>query len=28
LPVMFGIDVLAGGAYKLPRRVHAELCER
>jgi hypothetical protein len=28
LPVMFGIDMLSGGAYKLPRRVHADLCER
>ena len=26
LPVMFGIDALTGGAYKLPRRVHAPPC--
>jgi len=28
LPVMFGIDALSGGAYKLPKRVHAPLCGR
>jgi hypothetical protein len=26
VPVMFGIDLLSGGAYKLPRRVHVDLC--
>ena len=28
LPLFFGIDALSGGAYKLPRRVHVDLCER
>ena len=28
LPVMFGVDALTGGAYKLPKRVHAPLCGR
>jgi hypothetical protein len=26
LPMMFGIDVVTGGAYKLPKKVHADLC--
>ena len=28
LPVTFGIDALSGGAYKLPKAVHASLCAR
>ena len=27
LPLFFGIDALAGGAYKLPNSVHADLCK-
>ena len=26
LPLAFGLDVLSGGAFKLPKRVHATLC--
>lgn len=26
LPLAFGLDVLSGGAFKLPTRVHATLC--
>ena len=28
LPLFFGIDAISGGAYKLPRRAHLELCQR
>ena len=27
LPLFFGIDAVSGGAYKLPRRVHVDLCQ-
>lgn len=28
LPLTFGIDALTGGAYKLPRAVHAAVCAK